>query len=300
MVDKKPFTLETTYYYTVSDVVAVRKAFSVVAFISMLLLSAVVATLLVNFVSANPLPHEYGYVVSPDDSTEPPTITITNTTLNGNNVTIYFNACVGESTTAYTTHIDNVSYTSDWNQNQVYVYRDYDPAQKELGSHGQQKEISYAAAIKDIPEGAHTLTMYVDEHGSYIINERLCPFYITSSAIVNFTIDTLPPNVIVLSLENVTYGSSDVPLSFSISEASSISYVLDGQDEVLIDGNTMLTGLSNGVHKVTVYAVDVEGNVGASETITFTVAAFPVAPAAVASIAIIAVGLLVYFKKHKN
>ena len=278
----------------------VRKAFSAVAFISMLLFSAVVATQLVNFVSANPLPHEYGYVVSADDSTEPPTITITNTALNGNNVTIYFNACVGESTTAYTTHIDNVSYTSDWNQNKIYVYRDYDPAQKELGSHGQQKEISYAATIIGIPEGAHKLTLYVDERGSYIINERLCPFYINSSAVVNFTIDTLPPNVTVLSLKNMTYGLSDVPLSFSVSDATSISYVLDGQDEVLIDGNTTLTGLSNGVHKVTIYAVDVEGNVGASETITFTVAAFPVAPAAIASIALVGVGLLVYFKKHKN
>jgi hypothetical protein len=98
----------------------------------------------------------------------------------------------------------------------------------------------------------------------------------------------------------MTYGSSDVPLSFSVSDATSISIVLDGQDEVLIDGNTTLTGLSNGVHKVTVYAVDVEGNVGGSETITFTVAAFPVAPAAIASIAMVGVGLLVYFKKHKH
>ena len=296
----KVFFLETTYYFTVSGMAVVRKAFSAIAFISMLLLSAVASTQLVNSVSANPLPHKYGYVVSPDNSTEPPTITITNTTLNGNNVTINYNAKVGESATAYTTHIDNVSYTSDWNQNKIYVYRDYDPAHEEWGSQGQQKEISYAAEITNIPEGDHILKMYVDERGSYIIDERLCPFYITKSATVNFTVDTLPPTVTVLSLENMTYDLSDVPLSFSVNEAASISYVLDCQDEVLVDGNTTLIGLSNGLHRVTVYAVDVKGNVGVSETITFTIDAFPVAPVAVASMALIGLGLLVYFKKRKH
>ena len=260
-------------------------------------LSAAVATQL-DIASANPFP---GYEVPPDNSTEPPTITITKTSVNRNNVTIFFNASVGESTTAYTMHIDNVSYTSDWNQNKVYVYRDYDPQQKSSGSHGQQKEIFYAAEITEIPEGAHTITMYVDELGSYLINELVCPFHITSSTMVNFTVDTLPPSVMILSLENITYGTPDLPLNFDISEPTSkISYILDGQDEVLISGNTTLTGLPNGVHKITLYAIDVGGNAGASETVTFTIAAFPVAPVAAASIAVASLALLVYFKKNKH
>lgn len=271
------------------------------AFTLLILLSTPVVTQTTNFVFANPKPYKPGWVEQPDANTQPPTITITNTTVNGNNLIISYTAKVGESTTAHTTHLDNVSYTSDWNQNKIYVYREYDPAHKEWGSQGQQKEISYVAEITGIPDGTHTLTMYVDEYGSYIIDMHLCSFYKTSSVSFNFTIDTAAPNVTVLSLGNTTYGSSDVPLSFSVNEeTSSISYVLDDKDEVLIDGNTTLTGLSDGMHKVTVYACDVEGNVGFSETITFNVASFPVVPAVAGSIAVLGVGLLVYFKKRKR
>jgi len=85
-----------------------------------------------------------------------------------------------------------------------------------------------------------------------------------------------------------------------------ISYSLDGLDNVTVAGNATLSGLPIGVHNVTVYAWDAAGNVGASETITFTVAEpepFPVAPVAVASavsVAVVSVALLVYFKKRKR
>jgi hypothetical protein len=60
-----------------------------------------------------------------------------------------------------------------------------------------------------------------------------------------------------------------------------------------------------GAHNLTVYAIDVVGNTGASETISFSVAEepFPVAPVAAASVAAIAMVvavLLVYFKKRKH
>ena len=69
-------------------------------------------------------------------------------------------------------------------------------------------------------------------------------------------------------------------------------------------GNTTISGLANGLHNVTVYARDEFGNVGASETAYFSVEVpFPVVPvaaASVAAVAIIGVGLLVYFKKRKR
>ena len=70
-----------------------------------------------------------------------------------------------------------------------------------------------------------------------------------------------------------------------------------------ISGNKTLTGLSNGVHNVTVYACDAAGNVGASETICFSVEVpFPttmvIAP--IASVAFVGTGFLVYFKKRKR
>jgi multisubunit Na+/H+ antiporter MnhC subunit len=70
-----------------------------------------------------------------------------------------------------------------------------------------------------------------------------------------------------------------------------------------------LTGLSEGSHNLTVYAADAYGsaaNIGASETINFTIAKtepFPTAlviTASGASLAIVAAALLVYFKKRKR
>jgi len=52
-------------------------------------------------------------------------------------------------------------------------------------------------------------------------------------------------------------------LNYTVNEpVSKIFFVLDGQWNVTIAGNTTLAGLSNGVHNVTVYAWDDVGNVG--------------------------------------
>jgi hypothetical protein len=81
-------------------------------------------------------------------------------------------------------------------------------------------------------------------------------------------------------------------------------YSLDGQDNITISGNTTISGLSNGLHNVTVYAKDEFENTGASETISFSVEVpFPttlVAAASAATIAVVGVGLLVYFRKRKH
>jgi hypothetical protein len=66
-----------------------------------------------------------------------------------------------------------------------------------------------------------------------------------------------------------------------------------------------LPELSVGQHTLALYSNDTAGNPAASQTIAFTVVEepFPVVPVAAASVAsagIIAVGLLVYFKKRKR
>jgi parallel beta-helix repeat protein len=117
-------------------------------------------------------------------------------------------------------------------------------------------------------------------------------------------VDTAPPLISVSSPQNKVYNDSSVPLTFSTNEpASQMSYSLDGQDNVTIAGNTTLSGLPNGNHNVTIYATDKAGNV-ASETISFSVEVpFPVVPVTVASVATIAVmgvALLVYFRKRRH
>jgi hypothetical protein len=99
----------------------------------------------------------------------------------------------------------------------------------------------------------------------------------------------------------------NVSLAFTVSKpALWMGYSLDGQDNATISGNITITDLTNGLHNVTTYARDEFDNTGASETIIFTVDVpepFPVVPVAAASVAsagIIAVGLLLYFKKRKR
>jgi hypothetical protein len=114
-----------------------------------------------------------------------------------------------------------------------------------------------------------------------------------------------PPEIKVLSPETKTYNVSSVDLVFTVDKPVNwTGYSLDGRDNMSISGNTTISGLSNGLHNVTVYARDEFENTGASETISFTVdVPFPLVPVAAASaatIAVVGVVLLVYFKKRKH
>jgi hypothetical protein len=154
--------------------------------------------------------------------------------------------------------------------------------------------------LPTLSEGTHHATVYYG--WQYLGNNQRYEVY--AHATVQFTIDTTPPTISVLSIQNTTYDMTDIDLNFSVSEpVSQITYSLDGQENVTIAGNTTLAGLSVGEHNVTVYAWDTAGNVGASKTITFTVTSFPTAPivaASAASIAVVIAGLLVYFRKRHH
>ena len=165
-----------------------------------------------------------------------------------------------------------------------------------------------STSLENLTEGLHTLNVRVVLNYSDLTHngEEHYKYHTESESTVCFSVDTGPPEVVVYSLENKSYYTTDVPLNFTVSESDiQMTYSLDGRENVTTVGNTTLTNLSSGVHNVTVYAIDVVGNVGFSETITFTVVEepFPVVPVAAASVAsagIIAVSLLVYFKKRKR
>jgi hypothetical protein len=114
--------------------------------------------------------------------------------------------------------------------------------------------------------------------------------------------DVQPPVVTVSSPEGKTYETDDIPLTFTVNKlASFLSYNLDGQDAVVINGNTTLSDLSIGTHNVTVYAEDSGGRVGVSATVQFTVvASFPTAMVVggVFVAVVVCVGVLVYFKRQ--
>jgi len=166
--------------------------------------------------------------------------------------------------------------------------------------------------LSDAPGGNLSITIYAVgvgyiETGSDAQHTYYDRFEITGYSTVSFVKDVVPPRITVLSPRNATYHSSKVSLDFTVNEPTfKIEYSLDGQDNVTISGNTILSGLANGNHNVTVYVSDEAGNTGASVAIVFNVNApetFPLVSVVVAIlVAVVAVtaGLLVYRGKSRK
>lgn len=287
-------------------------------FIIVLLLSAVAGIQLVGLGKANPYVYENPYYYTDDTSLKsyvnPPVISMSspqnNTLYNKDNVFLTFNVTIENSTTA-TSLIRRVFFKTDWLENETEVYRYEFPSDLEsiypflFGKAVKQEITSFHPNLKltKIPEGEHNITVYVV--GYY--HRYPDALEITGCSTIYFVVDTTSPVIYFFSVENKTYVTSQVQLNFTTSEpVSKISYSLDGQDNVTVDGNTTLTGLSDGGHNVTVYATDEAGNMGASETVYFSVEVpepFPttlVAIVSVATVAVVGLSLLVYFKKRKR
>jgi hypothetical protein len=163
--------------------------------------------------------------------------------------------------------------------------------------------------LTDLSQGAHNVTVWVSVY-QYIISDFLgIPYPNYEGAVlstVSFNIDSIPPHITILSPETKAYNTSNVPLDFTVNKAvSQISYSLDGHQNITTEGNITLTRLSNGLHKVTIYATDSYGNVGASQTVSFTVSkpeSFPTSVViAVILVAVaISVSLLIYRRHRKS
>jgi hypothetical protein len=118
-------------------------------------------------------------------------------------------------------------------------------------------------------DGKHNITVYAAD--SNYNNGASNTVYFS-----NFAVDTVPINLTVTSIQNTTYASKDVPLSFTVGKAVSWTcYSLDGQANQTAQQNTTLTGLSFGAHMLTVYAQDPIGLVETS-TINFVIADRPI------------------------
>lgn len=284
----------------------------VTAALSGLIFLAVTQLCFVKFTNANPYDPYMEHVRVP--ALAYPSITIlspaeNNTVHNSNNLTISLKATADNQ-------FFTVSYKTSWQPNNITVLPDENNI---FLIRGESFEYSGNLSLTGIPEGNQTVIITVDGRGDYHerlvgpgeypweLNVTLVCYYFDSVSYytVGFTVDTVPPQVSVLELDNKTFVEPEVPLSFTVNEAvSKIAYALDGKENVTVAGNTTLTGLAYGAHNLTVYAVDAAGNIGASETVTFTVSEpFPVTAVAVASTAVaavICVGLVVYLTKTRR
>jgi N-acetylneuraminic acid mutarotase len=122
----------------------------------------------------------------------------------------------------------------------------------------------------------------------------------------SYVLEHVPANVSLISPLNQTYNDSAVPLVLTLDKPVIwICYSLDEKQNVTVTGNSTISGLTSGLHNVTVYVEDAFGNESASETMAFTVNLEPfpttiVATASAASVGIIGIGSLIYFKRHKH
>jgi hypothetical protein len=186
--------------------------------------------------------------------------------------------------------------SQDWVLNGVYYEADWREGARRIfniqTSDSLKRTVSLTVNFTEVPDGSHNITVYANTHdGAY-----------TSSSVF-FTTNVSPPRITVLSIENKTYYTPELPLNFTVDESTSWrGYSLDGQDNASIAGNTTLKGLACGSHSLVVYANDTVGNMGTTGPIEFTIAkpeTFPIVPVAVTVVAVvvISVGLVVHFKK---
>jgi len=102
--------------------------------------------------------------------------------------------------------------------------------------------VTALVSLPTLPEGSHSITVYATYHfpnyGNYTTEKSTTSF---------FTIDYTSPYISILTPKTQAYNTPDISLTFTTDKpVSAISYKLDGKANVPINGNTTLTGLSEG------------------------------------------------------
>ena len=152
--------------------------------------------------------------------------------------------------------------------------------------------IKAESKLSGLSQGAHNITIYANDSLGNM----------GSSNTVFFSVDTLAPDIVIMLPQNQSYDVTDIQLTFKVNEAVTwLAYRLDGQQKVTVIGNVTLPALSDGSHRLTVYATDEMGN-SAEETVYFNIAPFPMV-GVVAAIAIITIALAagyLFLKRRKS
>ena len=259
-----------------------RKLTLLLALVSMLLVAILSGVKFVDVANANPYMHVDVYLgeSSPPVGTKPPAISIASPTNNAvyssSNASLTFNVSLPSSGDGLS--IKEIYYEANW------LYYSIIPVGLDglYVSTSHNNPSTFSINLTGLCEGVSSLRIYAVGEGFHdirnVINQGIIytryyySFKITGSSTVNFTIDTTPPNITNLSVENKTYNSTTIPLSFNVNEETpQLRYKLDSQANTTITGNTTLAGISEGTHSIVVYANDTAGNIGKSDTVFFTI-----------------------------
>ena len=230
-----------------------------------------------------------------------------NTTYNSRNILFNYTFAVGMGM-----HY-SLNYMLDGNLAEPMPYSVINP---------QELHVVYLATgqvqLPELSEGTHSLTISLQAtFGKNDIRSYsdTISFTIDTNA-PDFALDTAPPKIIIQSPQtNQTYTTS-VPLNLFLSEpVTQLIVYLDGNKTTLSTQNTTLRGLTAGTHSLTVTAIDLAGNPGYTNYVTFnviqptptqqptpthTIPEFSSLTIPLLLIIILtSAGLLVYYKKHK-
>lgn len=140
-----------------------------------------------------------------------------------------------------------------------------------------------------LSQGEHSIILYANDSLGNM----------GSSSAVYFSVDSIAPTIVIMIPQNQSYGSTDMQLTFTVNKAvSKLSYNLDGEGDITIIGNVTLPALSDGSHRLAVYATDLIGNSG-SAVVYFNITSFPFITVA-ASAAIVTIALAAGFLFYKR
>jgi hypothetical protein len=114
----------------------------------------------------------------------------------------------------------------------------------------------------------------------------------------------IEPKVTLTNPQNTQYAPDNLPISV-VPDDHSVGYLysIDGRDPVSFTGNTTLSGLTEGQHNITAYAIDNFGNLVPSQTINFNIekmSIFTFEVVALISIVVVSVLISLYIKKRKK
>ena len=152
--------------------------------------------------------------------------------------------------------------------------------------------INSQVQLANLSHGAHRVILYANDSAGNM----------GASSTVHFSVDIQPPVISILQPQNISYGTTDIQLTFTVDEnTTALAYSLDGQEMEPIAGNLTLAALSNGAHRITVYATDEVGNLG-EQTVYFDVGQFPflLVIAAITIIVIISSSGFIVLKRGKE
>ena len=211
---------------------------------------------LLSLVNANPYAPFSNYSTPPPIA-DNPIITISpsiNNTIVGNNATLIFSVTWG------LTDIRDV-----WCN--LYGSLVYSSASAPNFPTDPGSAFSCSLPLQGLSLGSHSIEIHVNALNTLVGS-------LSTTCEETMIVHALPA-ITDLSLQNKTYTTSEIPLTFDVNvdetTYSWAGYSLDNQANQTIYGNSTLTDLTEGNHSLIVYANDTFGLMGKSDTVFFSV-----------------------------